>query len=173
MAGGSGTRLWPLSRALYPKQFLALNGEDTMLQATVNRLSKLDIDAPLTICNEEHRFIVAEQLRAVDKLGAIVLEPEGRNTAPAIALAADIVLENSDGDDPLLLVLAADHVIYNTPAFQKSVLQAKTQAELGKMVTFGIVAQTPETGYGYIQAEEKGAISRVKAFKEKRLPKWK
>ncbi len=149
--GGAGTRLWPISRALYPKQFLALNGEDTMLQATVNRLSKLDICAPLTICNEEHRFIVAEQLRAIDKLGSIVLEPEGRNTAPAIALAAGIVLENCGDDDPLLLVLAADHVIQDEAAFLMAVKKAIPLAQKDKFVTFGIVPSSVHTGYGYIK----------------------
>ena len=106
LAGGSGTRLWPLSRATHPKQFLTLNGEDTMLQATMKRLGGLNIESSVTICNEEHRFFVAEQLREINKLGSIILEPIGRNTAPAIALAAFA----AEGD-PLLLVLAADHVI--------------------------------------------------------------
>ena len=100
MAGGSGTRLWPLSRASHPKQFLRLDGDDTMLQATCKRLSGLDAQRPITICNEEHRFFVAEQLREIDKLGSIILEPVGRNTAPAIALAALIAK-----DDPLLLTM--------------------------------------------------------------------
>ena len=108
MAGGSGTRLWPLSRASHPKQFLALDGDDTMLQATFKRLDGLGIQSSVTICNEEHRFFVAEQLREIHKLGAIILEPVGRNTAPAIALAA---LSSEGSEDPLLLVLAADHVI--------------------------------------------------------------
>ena len=102
LAGGSGTRLWPLSRATHPKQFLALNGEDTMLQATMKRLEGLNIESSVTICNEEHRFFVAEQLREINKLGSIILEPIGRNTAPAIALAAFA----AEGD-PLLLVLSS------------------------------------------------------------------
>ena len=134
MAGGSGTRLWPLSRAAHPKQFLRLHGEDTMLQATVKRLSGLDIQASITICNEEHRFFVAEQLREIDKLGSIILEPVGRNTAPAIALAA-----LTAKDDPLLLVLAADHVIQDEDAFREAVIRAIPLAEAGKLVTFGIV----------------------------------
>ena len=134
MAGGSGTRLWPLSRAAHPKQFLRLHGEDTMLQATVKRLSGLDIQASITICNEEHRFFVAEQLREIDKLGSIILEPVGRNTAPAIALAA-----LTAKDDPLLLVLAADHVIQDEAAFREAVIRAIPLAEAGKLVTFGIV----------------------------------
>ena len=117
MAGGSGTRLWPLSRAAHPKQFLALDGDDTMLQATMKRLSGLNLKSSVTICNEEHRFFVAEQLREIDKLGSIILEPVGRNTAPAIALAA---LSSPEGEDPLLLVLPADHVIQNEAAFTKT-----------------------------------------------------
>lgn len=149
IAGGSGTRLWPLSRAGHPKQFLALYGEDTMLQATVKRLKGLNIGSSVTICNEEHRFFVAEQLRAIGQLSSIILEPVGRNTAPAIALAA-LVAE----DDPLLLVLAADHVIQDEAAFAKSVAQAIPLAEAGKLVTFGIVPSEPHTGYGYIRKGE-------------------
>ena len=147
MAGGSGSRLWPLSRTLYPKQFLALTGENTMLQETVLRLAGLDVTAPLVICNEDHRFIVAEQLRTIDKTGSIILEPVGRNTAPAIALAAEVTVEN----DPLLLVLAADHVIQDQKAFVEAVKQATPLAEQGKLVTFGIVPTQAHTGYGYIK----------------------
>ena len=150
MAGGSGTRLWPLSRAKHPKQFLALHGKDTMLQATVRRLSTLDIKTSVTICNEEHRFFVAEQLREINSLGSIILEPIGKNTAPAIALAAF-----STQDDPLLLVLAADHVIQNDTKFIKAVTAAIPLAESGKLVTFGIVPCEPHTGYGYIKRGEK------------------
>lgn len=150
MAGGSGSRLWPLSREAFPKQFLALAGERTMLQATVDRLVGLTEVAPLVICNEAHRFIVAEQLRQLDKLaGNIILEPVGRNTAPAIALAALVAMAR--GDDPLLLVLAADHLMLDVPAFQAAVRAALAPAEAGKLVTFGIVARTPEAGYGYIR----------------------
>ena len=130
MAGGSGSRLWPLSRTLYPKQFLALTGESTMLQETIARLSGLEVNSPLVICNEEHRFIVAEQLRSIDKPGSIILEPVGRNTAPAIALAAIA----SEKEDPLLLVLAADHVIQVQKAFLKAVEVATPLAEQGKLV---------------------------------------
>lgn len=153
MAGGSGTRLWPLSRSLYPKQFLQLSGKQTMLQETVARLVGIDTGKPITICNEEHRFIVAEQLRAIDQLGTIILEPEGRNTAPAIALAADVATSHHF-DDPLLLVLAADHVIQDQNAFAAAVEQAVPLAEQGKLVTFGIVPQSPHTGYGYIKRGE-------------------
>jgi len=146
MAGGSGARLWPLSRAAHPKQFLSLHGDDTMLQATCKRLSGLDAQRPITICNQEHRFFVAEQFRKIDELGSIILAPVGRNTAPAIALAA-----LTAKDDPLLLVLAADHVIRDEAAFREAVIRAIPLAEAGKLVTFGIVPNAPQTGYGYIK----------------------
>jgi mannose-1-phosphate guanylyltransferase len=165
MAGGSGTRLWPLSRAAHPKQFLALHGDDTMLQATFKRLDGLDIQSSVTICNEEHRFFVAEQLREIDRLGSIILEPVGRNTAPAIALAA---LSLPKGDDPLLLVLAADHVIKDESSFVRTVMAAIPLAESGKLVTFGIVAHEPNTGYGYIKkGTPQGPGFIVDAFFEK------
>ena len=164
MAGGSGTRLWPLSRAAHPKQFLALNGDRTMLQQTVERLSDLPTSELITICNEQHRFLVAEQLREINAPGKIILEPVGRNTAPAIALAALLEKDN----DPLLLVLAADHVVADQNAFTEAVLKAVPLAEAGKLVTFGIVPTEPHTGYGYIRAGAafKGAYS-VASFKEK------
>lgn len=163
LAGGSGTRLWPLSRAAHPKQFLTLHGEDTMLQATVKRLSGLGVQSSITICNEEHRFFVAEQLRAIDKLGTIILEPVGRNTAPAIALAA-----LSAVDDPLLLVMPADHIIQNNTTFIKAVSAAIPLAESGKLVTFGVVPDEPHTGYGYIKKGiEEGAGFTVDEFVEK------
>ena len=153
MAGGSGTRLWPLSRGNYPKQFLTLSGEYTMLQSTLNRLDGLAHSPAMLICNEEHRFIAAEQVRQLGvEHDGIFLEPVGRNTAPAIAIAAFKALES--GVDPLLLVLAADHVIDDKNAFQQSVNQASTLAEQGKLVTFGIVGNKPETGYGYIKRGE-------------------
>ncbi|MFT5705903.1 MAG: mannose-1-phosphate guanylyltransferase [Oceanospirillaceae bacterium] len=162
MAGGSGSRLWPLSRTLYPKQFLALTSNQTLLQETINRLQGINHQAPLIICNEEHRFIVAEQLRQQNlSHSGIVLEPVGRNTAPAITLAALHAVKN--GNDALLLVLAADHVIQNQPAFVESVNQAIPQAESGKLVTFGIVPTAPETGYGYINKGQ--PISDNHAFK--------
>lgn len=164
MAGGSGTRLWPLSRAGHPKQFLALHGDKTMLQQTAERLSGLPTSESITICNEEHRFFVAEQLREIDALGKIILEPVGRNTAPAIALAA--LLEKKD--DPLLLVLAADHVIADQVAFKEAVMRAIPLAESGKLVTFGIVPTEVNTGYGYIEAGDPlDGANYVASFKEK------
>lgn len=150
MAGGSGTRLWPLSRSQNPKQFLSLAGGHTMLQQTLQRLSGLSMGKPLTLCNEDHRFVVAEQLRDINALGPIILEPVGRNTAPAIALAA--LVDQQQGQDSLLLVLAADHVIENTAAFHASIAKAIPLAEQGYLVTFGIVPTSPQTGYGYIQS---------------------
>jgi mannose-1-phosphate guanylyltransferase len=169
MAGGSGTRLWPLSRELHPKQFLTLPGQtQSILQATIARLNGLTKAFPLVISNEAHRFIAAEQLRQMDKLqGNILLEPVGRNTAPAIALAA--LQATRDGSDPLLLVLAADHVIRDVPAFQAAVQRALPLAEQGRLVTFGIIPTAAETGYGYIRrgkAIGDGAFE-VAAFVEK------
>lgn len=150
LAGGSGSRLWPLSRGNYPKQFLPLHGDLTMLQQSLCRLDGLNHLPPLLICNEDHRFIAAEQIRQLKvEHSGIFLEPVGRNTAPAIALAAFKAVEN--GEDPLLLVLAADHVIVDEKAFQSSVVNAKELAKQGKLVTFGIEGDKPETGYGYIK----------------------
>ena len=160
LSGGAGTRLWPLSRELYPKQLLALTGERTMLQQTALRLEGLAATAPVVVCNEAHRFLVAEQLRQVNiEPRAMVLEPFGRNTAPAIALAAHAALRCAGSDpqaDPFLLVLPADHVLRDVPAFQKAVRVALPAAEGGKLVTFGIVPNAPETGYGYIQRSGSG-----------------
>ena len=163
MAGGSGTRLWPMSRASHPKQFLKLNGDETMLQYTMKRLHSLNVLSSVTICNEEHRFFVAEQLREIDMLGSIILEPVGRNTAPAIALAA-----LAADDDPLLLVLAADHVIQDEIAFKNAVNNAVPLAESGKLVTFGIVPNNAHTGYGYIKrGDPNGGGFVVDKFVEK------
>lgn len=167
LAGGSGTRLWPLSRAAHPKQFLALDGENTMLQSTFKRLNDLNINSSVTICNEEHRFFVAEQLREINQLDSIILEPVGRNTAPAIALAA---LSSQESEDPLLLVLAADHVIKDESAFTKVIMDAIPLAEAGKLITFGIEPHEPHTGYGYIKKGEKQNPGfNVDAFIEKPL----
>jgi mannose-1-phosphate guanylyltransferase/mannose-6-phosphate isomerase len=152
LSGGAGTRLWPLSRELYPKQLLALTGERTMLQQTALRLSGLAAASAVVVCNDAHRFLVAEQLRQLKMdARAVVLEPVGRNTAPAIALAALAALKMAAGEDPELLVLPADHVIRDVEAFQKAVRTALPAVQQGKLVTFGIVPSAPETGYGYIQ----------------------
>lgn len=172
LSGGAGSRLWPLSRELYPKQLLPLTGERTMLQDTALRLRGLDAGSPVIICNEAHRFLVAEQLRQIkiDPL-AILLEPVGRNTAPAIALAALAATASSNEADPVLLVLPADHVIRNVEAFQKAVMTALPAAEQGKLVTFGIVPRSPETGYGYVRRASTEPVAEgvyaVEAFVEK------
>ncbi len=167
LSGGSGTRLWPLSREAYPKQFLALAGEHTMLQDTWLRLAGLAGDAaPIVVANEEHRFLAAEQLRQVGvEHAAIVLEPVGRNTAPAIAAAA--LQATAQGGDPLLLVLPSDHVVRDAPAFGDAVRAAMAAAADGALVTFGIVPEAPETGFGYIQSEAGGGVRRVLRFVEK------
>ncbi|WP_295549479.1 mannose-1-phosphate guanylyltransferase/mannose-6-phosphate isomerase [uncultured Pseudacidovorax sp.] len=175
LSGGSGTRLWPLSRAGYPKQFLGLTEEQTLFQLTVARLAGLNGSQPirpLVVCNEGHRFIVAEQLREKGLTAqAIVLEPVARNTAPAIAAAA--VAAMADGQDPVLLVLAADHAIPDTAAFHETVRAGLAAAEAGKLVTFGIVPTAPETGYGYISVANRMdaaapvAPMAVQAFVEK------
>jgi mannose-1-phosphate guanylyltransferase len=156
LCGGTGTRLWPLSRATYPKQYWALagDGEETLLQQTHQRLEGITgLQPPLLICNEDHRFIVAEQMRQIGvEPAAILLEPMGRNTAPAVAVAA--LQATAHGDDPLLLVLAADHVIQNAAGFRRAVAAGMAAAEAGQLVTFGIVPTAPETGYGYIEAAE-------------------
>jgi mannose-1-phosphate guanylyltransferase / mannose-6-phosphate isomerase len=154
LSGGAGTRLWPLSRELYPKQLLALTGERTMLQQTALRLEGLPTTGPVVVCNEAHRFLVAEQLRQLKvEPKAMILEPFGRNTAPAIALAALMACSKADsaGTDPVLLVLPADHVIRDVPAFQQAVRVAMAAVERGRLATFGIVPTSAETGYGYIQ----------------------
>ena len=166
MAGGSGSRLWPLSRQLNPKQFLPLADADfSMLQATIQRLDGLGAELPRLICNEQHRFLAAEQLRllGLEKAG-ILLEPVGRNTAPAIALAA--LQACSEAEDPILLVLAADHLIKDVEAFQTCIQTALPLAQDGKLVTFGIVPTHAETGYGYI---EQGIDVGVGGFKVSRF----
>jgi len=149
MAGGTGSRLWPMSRALHPKQFLKLTSNQSMLQETVKRTEAITDQKNIVICNDEHRFLAAEQLREINQLGQIILEPIGRNTAPAIALAALQLIKQDP--EALMLVLAADHVIKNQTAFEQSVQKAAIAAEQGKMVTFGIVPTHAETGYGYIK----------------------
>ena len=172
LSGGSGSRLWPLSRKAFPKQFLALTAEQTLFQQTIERLAFDGMQPPLLVCNQEHRFIVKEQL-AARKLAiqGLMLEPFGRNTAPAIAIAAMKLLD--DGRDELLLVLPADHVIEDHKAFQRSLAWATNAAENGEMVLFGIPATSPETGYGYIKcdhSERNGlpeGVNRVTNFVEK------
>ena len=172
MAGGSGTRLWPLSRQLHPKQFLSLLSEQTMLQETCSRLSDINHQPPLFICGEGHRFTVAEQLRQGGfEFSHIVLEPEGRNTAPAVALAALQTMDDIPEDvEVVLLVLAADHVIKNQQAFEEAVNIALPLAQQGQLVTFGIVPESPETGYGYIKTGgslSHGFAMKVDGFVEK------
>lgn len=151
LSGGSGTRLWPLSRSAHPKQFLPLADEVSMLQGTWQRIAPIAIGEPIVVANEAHRFMVAEQLRQIGCGSArILLEPVGRNTAPAIGLAALEAV--AAGDDPVLLILPSDHVIRDPAAFREAVESAVPAAEAGKLVTFGIVPTGPETGYGYIRA---------------------
>ena len=168
LSGGSGTRLWPLSRPLYPKQFINLHSDKTLFQETVLRLNTLDLNDPIIVCNEEHRFIVAENLRTINKSAHnIILEPVGRNTAPAIAAAA--LSAQKASRDAIILVLPADHVIEDIGAFQTAVERAQALAADGHLVTFGITPTSAHTGYGYIEFGDtitEGAYA-LSAFKEK------
>ncbi|MBC2710004.1 MAG: mannose-1-phosphate guanylyltransferase/mannose-6-phosphate isomerase [Desulfosarcina sp.] len=174
LAGGSGTRLWPLSRALYPKQLISIVDQHTMLQNTILRLDGLDgVGDPVVICNDEYRFMVAEQLRQIGiKADSIILEPVGRNTAPALAVAAIRALDK--GDDPVLLILPADHHIQFADKFQRVLKAGYEHAQAGRLITFGIVPEKPETGYGYIKmggplpsvSIDKSAVA-IAAFVEK------
>lgn len=167
LSGGSGTRLWPLSRGQYPKQFLPLVSGKTMIQETMLRLSGVpDLQPPIAVCNEDHRFMMAEQLREIGiRPSAIILEPVGKNTAPAVAVAA----LNASSEDDVMLILPADHVIADSQAFHSAIAKAKALAEQDFLVTFGIVATAPETGYGYIKASDTtvGSGFKVAAFVEK------
>ena len=170
LSGGSGTRLWPLSRRAYPKQFLALVDDATLLQSTAGRLDDLgdevDVKPPLIVCNEAHRFLVAEQLRANDHTARnILLEPVGRNTAPALTLAALDVLD----EDPVLIVMPADHVVRDVAAFSRAVNAGLAHAAEGKVVTFGIVPDSPHTGFGYIRSGTgvDGDVRALQGFVEK------
>jgi mannose-1-phosphate guanylyltransferase/mannose-6-phosphate isomerase len=187
LSGGSGSRLWPLSREAYPKQFLPLTSEHTMLQETARRVDGLvseypnlgiESRAPIVVCNQAHRFLVAEQFRVMERdPAAIVLEPLGRNTAPALTLAALVATRPKDGEvaDPVLLAMPADHVIANEPAFRAAVADGLQLAAGGAVVTFGVVPDKPETGYGYLrqgalledQSGLNGRAFALKAFVEK------
>ena len=166
LSGGSGTRLWPLSREAYPKQFLQLAGEHSMLQSTWLRVADVATQAPIVVANEAHRFVAAEQLQQVGTTpSAILLEPVGRNTAPAIAAAALEARRN--GDDPLLLVLPSDHLIRDVGQFHQAIEAAASIADQGKLVTFGIQPTAPETGYGYIKAVAGEGARAIERFVEK------
>ena len=167
LSGGNGTRLWPISRKNYPKQFINLVNDTTLFQDTIKRLPN-EINDPLVVCNEEHRFIVAEQLRQIDSGNkGIILEPVGKNTAPAIAIAAMNLL--TENEDPILLVLSADHLIINNNKFHKTIQLAKTIAEQGKMVTLGVKPTKAEIGYGYIEVtnKEDNEFYNIVSFTEK------
>jgi mannose-1-phosphate guanylyltransferase/mannose-6-phosphate isomerase len=169
LSGGSGTRLWPLSRRQYPKQYLPLVSDNTMLQETILRLKGVDSLAdPIIVCNVDHRFLVAEQCQQIDITNpTILLEPVGRNTAPAIAAAA--LLSTKSSNDAVLLVLSADHVIQDINAFHQAINIANTQAQSNKLVTFGIVPTDANTGYGYIKSSKENFCGayKVKEFIEK------
>ena len=170
LSGGSGTRLWPLSREKYPKQLLPLIGEDSLLQATVRRVEGIadcELAPPMVVCNEDYRFVIAEQLRLMGKPGSIVLEPTGRNTAPALTLAA--LAASKHATDPILLVMPADHVIIDIAAFQRAVRQGAALADGGAVVTFGITPEAPETGYGYIQS---GAAFTAQSESARLIARW-
>ena len=164
LAGGSGTRLWPLSRSLYPKQFLKLNSDKSLLQNTIERAAEACGGQLMIVCNEDHRFLTAEQMREVGHEGTIILEPVARNTAPAIALAAIHAIKQHK--DATITVLAADHVISDIQQFTVHVEEALNCSRDGALVTFGVVPDRPETGYGYIKAASDG-ISDIASFEEK------
>jgi len=174
LAGGGGTRLWPLSRAHYPKQFLSLFGENSMLQETLLRLDGIDASIPqldpVLVCNEVHRFLVADQANEINKpLRSIILEPEGRNTAPALTVVAQALLEQ--GEDAVMVMMPADHIIIDIPRFHEAIKAGYQMAEQGYLITFGIKPLSAETGYGYIQCgetlNEQSGTSKIEGFKEK------
>ena len=171
LAGGGGTRLWPLSREHYPKQFLSFASENSMLQQTLLRVCTIDEPLnnknPILICNEEHRFLVEEHATEIGiKPSEIILEPSGRNTAPALTIAALMTLE----DDPVLLMTPADHLVADVKSFQTAISTGFSEAIQGKLVTFGVQPDRPETGFGYINAGQQMAdksVYQVDAFVEK------
>ena len=177
LAGGGGTRLWPLSRSHYPKQFLSVDGVETLLQGTLNRVAAKGenplsgLGRPIVICNEDHRFLVGEQARLIEQtFDTILLEPVGRNTAPALTAAALCAV--TGGEDPLLLAMPADQLIRDTAAFRAAVRLGIEQASSGRLVTFGVLPTAPETGYGYIQLgatvpEAVEGVHHIAAFREK------
>lgn len=166
LSGGSGTRLWPLSVSDKPKQFLNLTSEKTMIQETLLRLEGLQTSAPIVICNQTHRFLVAEQLQELNVKANILLEPCARNTAPAIACCALQALKQDK--DAVMVVLPSDHVIKNKTEFQKAVLAASKEAMNGSLVTFGIVPTCPHTGYGYIKTgDSENSVYNLEKFVEK------
>lgn len=170
LSGGSGSRLWPLSRKQFPKQFLALTGAHTLFQQTIERLVFEGMDTPIVVCNKDHKFIVQEQLNALKlETQAILMEPFGRNTAPAVAMTAMKLV--NEGRDELMLVLPADHVIEDQKALQRALALATVAAERGEMVLFGVPATKPETGYGYIRSSQDAllpeGVARVAQFVEK------
>jgi len=173
LSGGSGTRLWPLSRKHYPKQLLALNSDNTLLQETLKRVSVNGFEPPVVICNNQHRFIVAEQIREIGiDIDTVILEHAGRNTAPAAAVAAMVLREHDP--DAVILMLPSDHIVENLDAFMKSIETARAAAEADHLVTFGIEPSGPETGYGYIlggeELSEAPGCYRVERFIEKPDP---
>lgn len=172
LSGGSGTRLWPLSREKHPKQLLPLFSKDSLLQTTIRRLDGLEdakCQEPIVVCNEEYRFLIAEQLRVMNKKGTILLEPTGKNTAPALTLAA--LTTTREGDDPILLVMPSDHMIVDNLSFQAVVRKGLSLAIDGAIITFGVTPNAPETGYGYIKTGEligqTDDIFRIARFEEK------
>ena len=177
LAGGGGTRLWPLSRSHYPKQFLSVDGVETLLQGTLNRVAGKGenplsgLGRPIVICNEDHRFLVGEQARLIEQtFDTILLEPVGRNTAPALTAAALCAV--AGGEDPLLLAMPADQLVRDTAAFRDAVRLGIEQASSGRLVTFGVLPTAPETGYGYIQLgapvpEAVEGVHHIAAFREK------
>jgi mannose-1-phosphate guanylyltransferase len=174
LAGGNGSRLWPLSRELYPKQFLCVKNDLTLLQSTLLRLKGLNCERPIIITNENHRFVVAEQVKEISNNGCdIILEPCGKNTAPAVALAALSAQKRKLSCEPLLLILASDHLIQNEKMFEDAIIEAKEIASNGGLVTFGIIPEYAETGYGYIHRGDelsdikKGFFFKIKKFVEK------